>query len=63
MISVIFYLNSFYETYISSDGVLRIFSSDPSRQASDDVLAIYESEVTSTTKEAEKHLGGINVSE
>lgn len=36
---------------------------DPSRQASEEVLEMYENEVASTTEKAEKHLGGIKVSE
>lgn len=47
----------------SSDGVIRIFSQDPSRYATEEILESFENEVASMTQTAEKQLGGIKVSD
>ncbi|KAL6437279.1 hypothetical protein ACFW04_005056 [Cataglyphis niger] len=45
----------------SSDGAVRIFSSDPERYANSETLQAFEKEVASTTLNAEEVIGDINI--
>lgn len=47
----------------SSDGALRIFSSNPERHASTEILEAFEKEVASTTLNAQQVIGDMNVKE
>lgn len=47
----------------SSDGVVRVFSKDKARIASDDVLAAYDVSVTTRQTEQSKELGGVKVND
>lgn len=47
----------------SSDGAVRIFSSDPERYANMETLEAFEKEVANTTLNAEQLIGDINVKE
>lgn len=47
----------------SSDGVVRIFSKDADRQASEDIQKCYEAEVEAMLKISSQELGGVKVSD
>ncbi|CAG9808101.1 unnamed protein product [Chironomus riparius] len=47
----------------SSDGIIRVFSKDPSRVASDDVLSAYDTSVSTRKLEQSKELGGVKVND
>lgn len=47
----------------SSDGAVRIFSSDPERYANSETLQAFEKEVANTTLNAEQVIGDINIKE
>lgn len=47
----------------SSDGLVRVFTKDPSRVASDDNLAAFETAVTTRKMEQSKELGGVKVTD
>ncbi|XP_066992739.1 phospholipase A-2-activating protein [Anabrus simplex] len=47
----------------SSDGVLRVFSCDPSRQAEPDLLKQFDEQVESTNLSSDLELGGVKMSE
>lgn len=47
----------------SSDGVVRIFSQFRERQADEEALSVFESEVAALQTKAEQHLGGVKVSD
>lgn len=46
-----------------SDGVVRIFSADPSRQANPEAQKAFEEEVAGMKVSAEQELGGVKISE
>ena len=46
-----------------SDGVIRIFSAEPARQADAKTIAKYEEEVSNFGKNVEEEIGGVKVSE
>lgn len=47
----------------SSDGVVRVFSKDHARQASEDVLKCYEEEIEAMFKVSSQELGGVKISD
>lgn len=47
----------------SSDGVVRVFSRDPMRQASEDVQKCYEAEIEAMFKVSSQELGGVKISD
>ncbi|CAH0395801.1 unnamed protein product [Bemisia tabaci] len=47
----------------SSDGIVRVFSADPSRQADEATLAAYNEEVTSAGISSQKEIGGVKVAD
>lgn len=47
----------------SSDGIVRIFTRDSNRFASDEIIAVFGQAVEAHIREASKKLGGINVNE
>lgn len=47
----------------SSDGVVRVFSKDPDRQANEDVLKTYEQEIEAMFKISSQELGGVKISD
>lgn len=47
----------------SSDALVRVFTKDPTRFASDDILAVYETSVTTRMQEQMKELGGVKVND
>lgn len=47
----------------SSDGAIRVFSKDPSRIASDDVLSAYDTAISTRKLEQTKELGGVKVND
>ncbi|CAG2067186.1 unnamed protein product, partial [Timema podura] len=48
---------------IFSDGLVRVFSADPSRYASPEILAKFEEEVANINTVAEKEIGGFKISD
>nr|CAD7266592.1 unnamed protein product [Timema shepardi] len=47
----------------TSDGLVRVFSADPSRYASPEILAKFEEEVANINTVAEKEIGGVKISD
>lgn len=47
----------------SSDGIIRIFSAFPERQADEEAQSVFQSEVAALQTQAEQHLGGIKISD
>lgn len=47
----------------SSDALIRVFTKDPTRTASDDLLAAYETAVATRKMEQSKELGGVKVND
>nr|CAD7403114.1 unnamed protein product [Timema cristinae] len=47
----------------TSDGLVRVFSADPSRCASPEILAKFEEEVANINTVAEKEIGGVKISD
>lgn len=52
----------FFFCYLS-DGVVRVFSADPQRQADETVIAQFNAEVENLNASAQQEIGGIKVSE
>lgn len=44
-----------------SDGLIRIFSADSNRQATNEVQAAFQEQVDNVNQEAQKEVGGIKV--
>ncbi|XP_075234565.1 phospholipase A2 activator protein isoform X2 [Lycorma delicatula] len=47
----------------SSDGVVRVFSADPQRQADESVIALFNAEVENLNATAQQEIGGVKVSD
>lgn len=46
---------------MDSDGLIRIFSTDPRRQTSKEAQAAFQEQVDHVNQEAQKEIGGIKV--
>ena len=47
----------------TNDGCVRVFTRDPSRQASQEVQEIYEAELSKVTLAAQQNLGGVKLTD
>lgn len=54
--------NAFIICYIS-DGVVRVFSADPGRQADEETQAQFAKDVAAFSQTTEQEIGGVKVSE